>query len=52
MYTKPLDAITFEDIEEFIRDNNLECTRFDAKREWKNSLDKVLSAAPNGFTAN
>jgi hypothetical protein len=47
MYTKPIDEITFSDIEEFVLENNCESIVLDYKGDWPSDLAKVIAAMAN-----
>ena len=47
MYTKPIDEITFSDVEEFVRAKNRESIILDYKGDWPGDLAKVIAAMAN-----
>ncbi|MBM4466312.1 MAG: ATP-binding protein [Chloroflexi bacterium] len=47
MYTKPIDEITFSDIEEFVLGNNRESIVLDYKGDWPSDLAQVIAAMAN-----
>jgi hypothetical protein len=47
VYTKPIDDITFSDVDEFVRAKNPESVILDYKGDWPRDLEKVIAAMAN-----